>query len=56
MLQKLTVSPRIVAGVVQIAGAAAVAVGVGMIDTAAGVIVGGVQAVVFGVALERGAD
>lgn len=41
--------------IIQIAGAVSVTIGVGLLNIPAGFIVGGILAVVFGVALERNA-
>lgn len=54
MLRNVKVSSRVVAGVLQVCGLAAISGGVAMIDAAAGVIAAGVSAVVLGVATERG--
>jgi hypothetical protein len=42
-----------VATITQVAGATAVAVGVGVMFIPAGIIIGGVFAILFGLALER---
>ena len=42
-----------VATAAQIAGAIAVSVGIGVIFTPAGIIVGGIFSILFGIALER---
>jgi len=44
----------VVAAVLQVVGAAAVVAGVGILSVPAGLIVGGMLAVLFGVAIERG--